>query len=63
MPNLINLVTTALIFSLVIYFQDFRVDQLIKPARYHGQYSSYPIKLFYASDPCYGLLCVKQLPG
>ena len=28
----------------------FRVDLPIKSARYRGQYSSYPIKLFYTSN-------------
>ena len=35
-----------LLFSL----QGFRVDLPIKSARYRGQYSSYPIKLFYTSN-------------
>merc|ERR1711948_81050 len=38
------------IFGVVIYFQGFRVDLPIKSARYRGQYSSYPIKLFYTSN-------------
>ena len=33
-----------------LYFQGFRVDLPIKSARYRGQYSSYPIKLFYTSN-------------
>ena len=33
-----------------MYFQGFRVDLPIKSARYRGQYSSYPIKLFYTSN-------------
>ena len=32
------------------FFQGFRVDLPIKSARYRGQYSSYPIKLFYTSN-------------
>ena len=35
-------------YSLI--FQGFRVDLPIKSARYRGQYSSYPIKLFYTSN-------------
>ena len=31
-------------------FQGFRVDLPIKSARYRGQHSSYPIKLFYTSN-------------
>jgi len=34
----------------LFYFQGFRVDLPIKSARYRGQYSSYPIKLFYTSN-------------
>lgn len=33
-----------------IFPQGFRVDLPIKSARYRGQYSSYPIKLFYTSN-------------
>ena len=32
------------------FFQGFRVDLPIKSARYRGQHSSYPIKLFYTSN-------------
>jgi len=45
-----NLFATVLVFGIVIYFQGFRVDLPIKSARYRGQYSSYPIKLFYTSN-------------
>ncbi|XP_037703089.1 protein transport protein Sec61 subunit alpha isoform X2 [Choloepus didactylus] len=34
----------------LIIIQGFRVDLPIKSARYRGQYSSYPIKLFYTSN-------------
>jgi preprotein translocase subunit SecY len=50
LPNLMNLFATVLVFAIVIYFQGFRVDLPIKSARYRGQYSSYPIKLFYTSN-------------
>ena len=50
LPNLMNLLATILVFAIVIYFQGFRVDFPIKSARYRGQYSSYPIKLFYTSN-------------
>merc|ERR1711970_1066433 len=50
LPNLMNLLATILVFGIVIYFQGFRVDLPIKSARYRGQYSSYPIKLFYTSN-------------
>lgn len=50
LPNLMNLLATVLVFAIVIYFQGFRVDLPIKSARYRGQTSSYPIKLFYTSN-------------
>lgn len=50
LPNLMNLMATIAVFLIVIYFQGFRVDLPIKSARYRGQYSSYPIKLFYTSN-------------
>jgi len=50
LPNLMNLMATVGVFLIVIYFQGFRVDLPIKSARYRGQYSSYPIKLFYTSN-------------
>ena len=49
-PNLMKLVATVFVFAVVIYFQGFRVDFPIKSARYSGQNSSYPIKLFYTSN-------------
>ncbi|XP_065188445.1 protein transport protein Sec61 subunit alpha-like [Sycon ciliatum] len=50
LPNLMSLFSTIFVFGIVIYFQGFRVDLPIKSARYRGQYSSYPIKLFYTSN-------------
>jgi len=50
LPNLTNLLATVFVFGVVIYFQGFRVDLPIKSARYRGQQSSYPIKLFYTSN-------------
>lgn len=50
LPNLMNLIATVFVFGVVIYFQGFRVDLPIKSSRYRGQYSSYPIKLFYTSN-------------
>lgn len=50
LPNLLSLMATVFVFGVVIYFQGFRVDLPIKSARYRGQYSSYPIKLFYTSN-------------
>ena len=50
LPNLMNLLATVFIFGVVIFFQGFRVDLPIKSARHRGQYTSYPIKLFYTSN-------------
>lgn len=50
LPNLMNLFATVVVFAVVIYFQGFRIDVPIKSARYRGQMSSYPIKLFYTSN-------------
>ncbi|GMI44728.1 hypothetical protein TrCOL_g7743 [Triparma columacea] len=50
LPNITNLVATALIFVVVIYFQGWRVDLPVKYAKYRGQQGSYPIKLFYTSN-------------
>ncbi|VDN19702.1 unnamed protein product [Gongylonema pulchrum] len=36
--------------TIFLVLQGFRVDLPIKSARYRGQYSSYPIKLFYTSN-------------
>ena len=50
LPNLTNLISTVLIFLVVIYFQGWRVDLPIKYAKYRGQQGKYPIKLFYTSN-------------
>eukprot|EP00736_Rhodelphis_marinus_P014223 Rmarinus@m.6257 len=50
LPNITNLLATALVFVVVIYFQGFRVDLPVKYSRSRGQQSSYPIKLFYTSN-------------
>lgn len=50
LPNLMNILSTIFVFGIVIYFQGFRVDLPIKSSRFRGQYSSYPIKLFYTSN-------------
>ncbi|KAJ8777981.1 hypothetical protein J1605_001133 [Eschrichtius robustus] len=48
-PTTIN-AGRVFVSAVVIYFQGFRVDLPIKSARYQGQYSSYPFKLFYTSN-------------
>jgi len=50
LPNLTNLLATVFVFTLVIYFQGFRVDLPVKSSRVRGQQGSYPIKLFYTSN-------------
>lgn len=50
LPNLTNLISTMLIFLIVIYFQGWRVDLPIKYAKHRGQEGKYPIKLFYTSN-------------
>jgi len=50
LPNLTNLLATVLVFTVVIYFQGFRVDLPIKYSKARGQRGSYPIKLFYTSN-------------
>ncbi|EGR31329.1 sec61 transport protein, putative [Ichthyophthirius multifiliis] len=50
LPNISNLLSTAVIFLVVIYFQGFKVDISIKNNRVAGQIQSYPIKLFYTSN-------------
>lgn len=50
LPNVTNLLATALIFVVVIYFQGFRVNIPIKNQRQRGAVGTYPIKLFYTSN-------------
>merc|ERR1711975_203521 len=50
LPNLTSLLSTVLVFGVVIYFQGFRVDLPVKNAKFRGQQGNYPIKLFYTSN-------------
>jgi protein transport protein SEC61 subunit alpha len=50
LPNVSNLLSTVLIFLIVIFFQGWRVDIPIKYANNRGQQGKYPIKLFYTSN-------------
>lgn len=50
LPNLAGLISTALIFVVVVYFQGFKVDISLKNDRVRGAVQSYPIKLFYTSN-------------
>lgn len=50
LPNISNLLATALVFVTVIYFQGFKVNIPIKSNRIKGGESVHPIKLFYTSN-------------
>ena len=50
LPNITNLLSTILIFLIVIYFQGFRVDLPIQSKQNRGYVQNYPIKLFYTSN-------------
>ncbi|KAI8923387.1 SecY subunit domain-containing protein [Entophlyctis helioformis] len=50
LPNLTNLLSTVLVFAVVIYLQGFRVEIPVKSNKMRGQQGSYPIKLFYTSN-------------
>ena len=50
LPNLTNLLATAIVFLVVIYFQGFRIDLPVKYNKHRGQHGTYPIKLFYTSN-------------
>ena len=50
LPNVTNLLATALVFAVVVYFQGFKVNLPIKSQRQASQGSVYPIKLFYTSN-------------
>lgn len=49
-PNVMNLLATAVIFVIVIYLQGFRVELPVKSNRVRGQRGTFPIKLFYTSN-------------
>lgn len=50
LPNVTNLLSTIIIFLIVIYFQGWRVDLPVRSRRARGTQHSYPIKLFYTSN-------------
>lgn len=50
LPNVMNLISTVLIFAIVIYLQGFRIEIPVKSNRFRGQRGTYPIKLFYTSN-------------
>lgn len=50
LPNVMNLVATAVVFAVVIYLQGFRIEIPVKSNRFRGQRGTYPVKLFYTSN-------------
>ena len=48
--NLLNIITTVVVFFIVIYLQGFKKEISIEPKIRPGVYSTYPIKLFYSSN-------------
>jgi protein transport protein SEC61 subunit alpha len=50
LPNMMNVISTVLVFAAVIYLQGFRVEIPIKSSKMRGQRGTYPVKLFYTSN-------------
>jgi protein transport protein SEC61 subunit alpha len=50
LPNVMNLIATIVIFTIVVYLQGFRIEIPVKSNRLRGQRGSYPVKLFYTSN-------------
>jgi protein transport protein SEC61 subunit alpha len=50
LPNITNLLATAIVFVAVVFLQGFRVDIPVQHEKQRGQRGSYPIKLFYTSN-------------
>jgi len=50
LPNCMNLISTIIVFSVVIYLQGFRVEIPVKSSRQRGMRGSYPVRLFYTSN-------------
>lgn len=50
LPNMSQVVTTILMFLVVVYLQGFRVEIPVRSTKAHGQQASYPIRLFYTSN-------------
>jgi protein transport protein SEC61 subunit alpha len=45
-----NLVSTVIVFAVVIYLQGFRIEIPVQSQRVRGQRGTYPVKLFYTSN-------------
>ena len=50
LPNVMNLISTVIIFAIIIYLQGFHIEIPVKSNKFHGQRGSYPVKLFYTSN-------------
>ncbi|KAI8451909.1 protein transport protein SEC61 subunit alpha [Phakopsora pachyrhizi] len=50
LPNVINLISTLVVFAAVIYLQGFKVKIPVKSNRFRGQRGTNPVKLFYTSN-------------
>lgn len=50
LPNVMNLLSTLLVFAVIIYLQGFRIEIPVKSNKYRGQRGTYPVKLFYTSN-------------
>ena len=50
LPNLTNLLATAVVLLIVLFFQGFRVDLPLVSTKQRGATSTHPIRLFYTSN-------------
>ncbi|KAK9370236.1 SecY subunit domain-containing protein [Lipomyces kononenkoae] len=50
LPNMMQLLSTVVVFLVVIYLQGFRVEIPVKSNRARGPYGTYPVRLFYTSN-------------
>ncbi|KAG8852524.1 translocon subunit [Tulasnella sp. 330] len=50
LPNVMNLLSTVIVFAVVIYLQGFRIELPVKSNKNRGQRGVYPVKLFYTSN-------------
>jgi len=50
LPDMIGFISTVLVFLIVIYFEDIRIELPISYARFRGFRTRYPVKLLYVSN-------------
>lgn len=50
LPNMLQVLSTIIVFFAVVYLQGFRLEIPIKSTRQRGPYAMYPIRLFYTSN-------------